>query len=311
MKTHLRVLLPTLLGMAAAVLAAGAQAQPASQATLPRPDHTVIVIEENKGFADIIGSSNAPYLNSLLTQGASLTSSYALHHPSQPNYMELFSGASQGVFNDTCPKGKFTAPSLGGNLLLKGLTFKGYAEDLPSNLTTCTKGTYARKHCPWITFADVPATASANFTKFPKDATGFVHLPAVSLVVPNLVNDMHSLKTNPADLIPQEVANGDTWLKQHLDAYAQWAKTHNSLLIVTWDEDSSTYRYPQDRSQKIDTQPPGNHIATILVGAMVTPGVTSNWHYTHHDLLRTIEDMYGLPLIGGSQNAGDITDIWK
>src|SRR5256885_4346901 len=74
-----------------------------AQAPLPRPDHIVIVIEENKDYGQIVGSANAPYLNLLIEQGALLDRSYALHHPSQPNYIELFSGNEQGVFNDTCP----------------------------------------------------------------------------------------------------------------------------------------------------------------------------------------------------------------
>ena len=292
--------------------AATVEARAQAPVTLPRPDHIVIVIEENKGFSDIVNSPNAPYLNSLVTQGASLTSFHALHHPSQPNYMELFSGNTQGVFNDTCLSGEFAVPSLGWNLVQKGLSFSGYAEDLPDDLTVCTEGrTYARKHCPWIAFADVPAESSVNFTNFPKDAAGFAHLPVVSLVVPNLVSDMHSTKADALDSVPEEVASGDVWLRVHLDAYAQWAKTHNSLLIVTWDEDSSSYTYPLIRSQAINTQPPENHIATILVGEMVTPGATGKHKYTHHDLLRTIEDMYGLPLIGGSQSARDIVGIWK
>ncbi len=301
-----------LAGSGAAAPATPATAQPAAVATLPHPKHIVILIAENKGYGDIINSTNASYLNALTTQGASLTNFCALHHPSQPNYINFFSGATQGIFNDTCPKAKFTAPSLGGSLIQNKLSFKGYAEDLPHDLTICMAGnTYGRKHCPWLDFTDVPAGASSTFTTFPKQASGFEKLPAVSLVIPNLFHDMHSAKTDTQDPIPEEIATGDAWLKEHLDAYVQWAKANNSLLIVTWDEDSSTYDYPTDASMKIDTQPPHNHIATILVGAMVTPGATSAQQYTHHDLLRTIEDMFGLPLLGGSQNARDIDGIWK
>src|SRR5262245_33808456 len=69
-------------------------------AALPRPDHIVIVIEENHDFAQIIGSADAPYINSLVQQGAVMTASTAVEHPSQPNYLDLFSGANQGVVND-------------------------------------------------------------------------------------------------------------------------------------------------------------------------------------------------------------------
>jgi hypothetical protein len=292
------------------------QGTPAAPRDLPRPDHVVIVIEENKGYDDIIGSSSAPYLNSLVEQGALLTKFYAMHHPSQANYMEFFSGNDQGIFNDICPKARFTKPSLGGSLLRGKLTFAGFAEDVPARPFVCEAGLYAMRHCPWVEFKDVPKSLTRNMSMFPTTAQGFEKLPAVALVVPNLVNDMHSLSASDpqvtgAAALPLEVANGDKWLKAHIDAYAQWAREHNSLLIITWDEDSSTYNYPKVRSQSILTQPPANRIATIFVGSMVAVGKKSEEVYSFYDLLRTIEDMYGLPPLGGSKTARDITDIWK
>src|SRR5262245_57648456 len=68
-------------------------------AGLPRPDHVVIVIEENHSFSQIIGSPAAPYINSLAQQGALFTQSFATTHPSQPNYIQLFSGGTQGVID--------------------------------------------------------------------------------------------------------------------------------------------------------------------------------------------------------------------
>src|ERR1051325_9037670 len=132
-------------------------------AGLPRPDHIVIVVEENQDYHDILGTgttppilwsvvppsqlSMAPYIRKLANQGASLTNMFAETHPSQPNYLALFSGSSQGVQGDNTPAAQFTAPSLGGQLLAKGLTFASYSEDLPSTGFLGTKsGEYARKH---------------------------------------------------------------------------------------------------------------------------------------------------------------------
>jgi acid phosphatase len=295
------------------ILLQGTHAAPRA---LPKPDHIVIVIEENKGYDDIIGSSNAPYINSLAGQGVLLTKFYAMHHPSQPNYLEFFSGNSQGVFNDVCPKASFSKPSLGGSLISRQLTFAGFAEDVPADPSVCEKNFYAKRHCPWVEFKDVPTSLTRSMTDFPTTADGFAKLPTVSFVIPNVVNDMHSL--SEADIkgrdpsgIPGRVAIGDKWLKENIDGYAQWAVQHNSLLIVTWDEDSSAYNYPYNKSQRIPTKPPDNHIPAIFVGSMVTPGVKNDEVYSFYDLLRTIEDMYGLPPLGGSKTARDITNIWK
>jgi hypothetical protein len=121
-----------------------------------------------------------------------------------------------------------------------------------------------------------------SYTSFPTD---FTKLPTVSFVVPNVQDDMHD----------GTVSKGDTWLKNNLDSYAQWAKSNNSLLIVTWDENDNTND--------------GNRIPTILVGQMVQPGSYSE-PINHYSVLRTVEDMYGLPYAGASASATPITTIW-
>src|SRR2546430_965650 len=103
-------------------------------ASLPQPAHVVLVIEENHGFSSIIGSPAAPYINGLAQQGALMTNSFAIEHPSQPNYLDIFSGSNQGVTDDTfpAPGSPYTTPDLGGELIKAGFTFGGYSEDMPS-----------------------------------------------------------------------------------------------------------------------------------------------------------------------------------
>ena len=251
-------------------------------ATLPTPSHVIIVIEENHSFNSIIGSSSAPYINSLANAGALFTSSFAITHPSEPNYLALFSGSTQGISDDSCPH-SFSGPDLGGELIHAGLTFSGYSEGLPSvGSTVCTSGNYARKHNPWSDFTDVPSSANMPFTSFPSN---FNTLPKVSIVVPNLQDDMHD----------GTIQQGDTWLQNHLNSYVQWAQNNNSLLMVTWDED--------DNSQS-------NQIPTIFVGPMVKTGQYSE-QITHYNVLRTLEDMYGLPTANNSSSASAIADCWQ
>src|SRR5471032_1596861 len=72
-------------------------------AAVPTPDHVVIVIEENHSQTEIIGSASAPYINALAAQGANFTQSFAITNPSQPNYLALFSGSTQGITDDSTP----------------------------------------------------------------------------------------------------------------------------------------------------------------------------------------------------------------
>lgn len=269
---------------------------------LPRPDHIVIVIEENKSLADVIGSKNAPYLNALAKRGALLTSFTAAHHPSQPNYIDFFAGSPLGVCDDSCIPAPFTANNLGAALLATpGRSFAGFAEDLPKK-PVCDLNGFAKRHCPWMDFSNVPAPATKDFSQFPKD---FRTLPTVSFVIPNVVHDMHDGK-----VIADEVKAGDRWLRSKLAAYAKWAERHNSLLIVTWDEDSNE-NYRIACPAIITTTPPANQIPTIIAGQHVRRGSRSTTAYSHHDLLRTILDMYGIPPFAGATAAQDITGIWR
>jgi hypothetical protein len=246
------------------------------------PDHVVIAIMENHSYSSIIGSSDAPYINSLVAGSAVMTSSHAITHPSEPNYLWLFSGSNQGVTSDTCSVGPFATDNLGSLLIGASFTFTGYSEDLPSaGNTMCTSGEYARKHNPWSFFSNLAPTTNQPFSAFPAD---FTTLPTVSFVVPNLIDDMHD----------GTIAEGDAWLQTNVDPYVQWAKTHNSLFVLTWDED--------DGSQS-------NQILTLFAGEPVTPGSYAQ-SINHLSVLRTIEDLYGLDYAGSSGSATPIPGIF-
>lgn len=185
--------------------------------------------------------------------------------------------------SDACPV-TFTAPNLASALLAAGKTFAGYAEELPATGSpVCSAGNYARKHVPWADFGNIPASVNQPFTSFP--AAGFSRLPTVSFVIPDLCNDMHDCS----------VATGDSWLRAHLGGYVSWAMTHDSLLIVTWDEDDGTA---------------ANQIPTIFVGQQVRPGSYSG-RITHYSVLATIEAAYGLTLDGSAASTAPIEYIWR
>jgi phosphatidylinositol-3-phosphatase len=282
-------------------------------AFLPRYDHIVIVVEENKDYDQIIGNPAAPYLNKLAAEGANLRRMFGEEHFSQGNYFWLFSGSNQNVgFVDRVPRTEFTTSNLGQQLIAKGLSFKGYSQSLPaigSEIDTAPPNcrdscVYRRKHVPWISFANVPngttveTSSNLRFADFPSD---YSKLPTVAFVIPDMEHDMHN--GAPKDSIPA----GDLWLTQNLEAYYQWAKTHNSLLIVTFDENDNKTRITgltdpavdSDRGQsRRDRQ---NRIATTFAGAFVKPRYAEPNSMTHVNILRTVEAMYGLPKSGAQQ----------
>jgi hypothetical protein len=265
---------------------------------IPRPDHVVIVILENKSYDQIIDNPAAPYVNRLAGEGALFTQSYAVTHPSQPNYLALFSGSTQGVTQNGCPI-SVRGSNLARELRKKRLTFGIYSESMPgAGYMGCEDGLYVRKHNPAANWQgmSVPPHANMPFNMFPSD---YSKLPTVSMVVPNRINDMHDGET------PQAIGRGDQWLKDHLDSYVKWAATHNSLLIVTWDEDDEA-----NNTNRVAAFFAGNHIATIFVGPMVKPG-RYDTSIDHYSVLRTVLDMYGLKRIGQTADAAPIVDVWQ
>src|SRR6185437_2652361 len=124
------------------------------------PDHVLVAIFENKDFAQINGNTKAPYLNQLMrTSAAVMVNAHGVAHPSQPNYLALFSGSTQGVGSDKCFDPLPGRANLGSQLIAAGKTFTGYSEDLPDiGYTGCTSGGYAAKHNPWVHFANLPVT---------------------------------------------------------------------------------------------------------------------------------------------------------
>ncbi|HZC40158.1 MAG TPA: alkaline phosphatase family protein [Streptosporangiaceae bacterium] len=250
---------------------------------IPVPARTAVVVMENHGYGDVIGSPAAPFINTLARRGALLTRSYAVTHPSEPNYLALFSGSTHGVTSDACPV-SFAGPNLATGLLAAHRTFAGYSEGLPrAGSPVCAAGLYARKHVPWADFSNVPAAVSKPFRDF--GAGGYASLPSVSFVIPDLCDDMHNCP----------VVTGDQWLRRHLAGYARWAMTHRSLLILTWDEDGGSQ---------------GNHIPTIFLGQQVRPG-RYRQPVTHYGVLRTIEDAYRLRPDGKAATARPVTAIWR
>lgn len=264
-----------------------ADSAPLRARKLPRPDHIVIVIEENRAYKSVIGNAAAKYINALARHGALFSQSYAITHPSQPNYLALFSGSTQDVTDDSCPH-TFSGDNLASVLIRAGMTFEMYSESLPAvGYTGCVYGNYQRKHNPAVNWQgiNVPPGVNLPFRNFP---VNYALLPTVAIVVPDQENDMH----NGGEL--EAITRGDTWLRTHLDAYVRWARTHNSLLIVTWDEDDGSDR---------------NHIPTLFVGPMVRQGAYSR-RIDHYHLLRTILDMYAVAPLGHSATAQPIDYVW-
>lgn len=247
--------------------------------------HVTVIVMENFDYEEVIGNEQAPYLNELAASNALFTNSSGVAHPSEPNYLALFSGSTQGVTSDACPL-TFTGENLAAELLASGYTFDGYSEGWPGAGNPCyaAPGTvtsgylYWRKHVPWADFTGVSLYAYSHAY-----ASGTALAGSVNFIVPDICNDMHDCG----------VAAGDRWLSQHVPDIEAWDNAHRGLLIVTFDEGEYSAT---------------NHIATIMAGPMVNSGSYSQ-AINHYSVLRLIEDNFGLPHMGHSADASPIADV--
>jgi phosphatidylinositol-3-phosphatase len=265
-----RIVLPLIVAVAAAgMLARPLTAEPA--ASVPRLAHTVVIVFENHERSDILGSGAAPTFEQLASTYAEATADYAVAHPSLPNYLALVSGSTHGVTSDCtdCPQ---SGQTIGSQLSAKHLPWTAYAEGYPMS------SRFAKKHVPFLYF---PGGASHVLTlqRFnPRK------LPAYSLVVPDLCNDMHDCS----------IATGDHWLHNFI---APLLTVKNTAIFIVFDEGTGNAGG-------------GGNVALIVAGTAVRRHSVFKAATSHYGLLRTIESALGLPLLGHARTATPLTGIW-
>lgn len=268
--------------VAAVVCSTGESAQP----QVPAFDHVVVVVLENKERGKVLGNPNAPAFNAFARKGAVLRAYRAVTHPSLPNYLALVSGSTHGISSD-CTRCTVGGRSLADTLEARKLTWKAYAEGLPRvGWTGPSRGRYAKKHVPFLYFRRVLTSPArlrriVPLAQLTRDrASG--RLPNFALVVPNLCHGMHDCT----------VATGDAWLKRFLPPLL---KLPGTAVFVVFDES--------------DTADPG--VPALALGSLVRARSYSTSPMSHYALLRTIEQGFGLPLLGRSARATPITGIWS
>ncbi len=262
------------------------QSAPALAKAAPALDHVIVVIMENHSYDQVVA---APYISTLISGGVLFTNSYGVTHPSQPNYLALWAGGTQGVTNDVCPSPgqPYSTENLGHACEAAGVSWRAYSEDLPavgSTVCTANSSLYARKHEPWTDFSNLDHTRERPYSELASDIAAGT-LPQLSFVVPNQCNDMHSCS----------VATADAWLAANIPAMLD-AVGPRGMVVLTFDEDDSHS---------------GNHVLTVFAGPAVQAGQTSTQHLNHYTVLRCLCEVLGLTPFAAATNESSITGIWS
>jgi hypothetical protein len=255
---------------------------------------------ENKEYGQVIGSPAAPYLNRLAAENTLVEQSYAITHPSLPNYLALLAGNTFGVTSD-CTDCFVDQPNLVDALEARGRSWRAYIEDLPApcSLAAGTNGLaglggegYVLKHNPFFYFQDIRANpARCNrvvpLSQLDADLAGS-HAPDFMWITPNLQHDTHDAP----------VADGDRWLADFLPRlFASPAWRTGALLIITWDEGTTDAGCCGGLAA-------GGHVPTVLVRAGGPHGVRVRDPTTHYSVLRTVEDLLHVDRLGVSASSG-------
>ena len=356
---------PTLVLLLLAALLAGAGlSRPASGATsgattpatsgyVPPIKHVFVINIENKGYDATWGpGSAAPYLaNTLRNQGVLLNTYYGTAHNSQPNYVAQISGQgpnpqmqgdcqiySSFVGSGTAAPGQAvgdgcvfpsSVPSLPDQLNAKGLSWKGYMEDMKTpcrhpalntqdQTQKATVGDqYAARHNPFVYFASITgspscATHDVDLSQLPTDLASATSTPNLSYITPNLCDDGHDspcVDGRPGGLVS---ANAwlQTWVPKILNSPAYKA---DGMLVITADESDG----PQSDSSACCGEGPGpntplpgiaglggGRVGALVLSRWTSPATWSTTSYNHYSLLASLEDVFRLSYLGYAASPG-------
>jgi len=252
---------------------------------------------ENHSYASVIGSTSAPFENQLAGDCGLATNYHNVDHPSLPNYIAATSGipfGSLGPFTSDCnPGSSCSAGPTVSSIFSQVPSWKAYEESMPSQCRRSNSGDYAVRHNPPPYFQELTGSCPANDVPFAGFESDFDagSLPAFSFVTPNLINDTHD----------GSVAQGDSWLRTtvgHIVSSAPY-RAGNVALFITWDEGEGG----SASNCAFNTVDVGCHVPTIVVAPSTTAGTRSAALFNHYSLLRTAEDLLGVPALGQAATA--------
>jgi phospholipase C len=256
--------------------------------------HVIWVWMENKSYSNIIGSPNAPYENSLATSCGLATNYHNITHPSLPNYIGATSGlAPIGLtqFTGDCAP-SMSCSTTANSIFGQSSTWRAYEESMPTNCDRTDAGLYAVRHNPPPYFSALARCGSSDvpYSQLATDLSAKT-LPAFAFVTPNLDDDTHNAS----------VATGDHWLQTNLAPIfaSKSYKSGTTVVFVTWDEGTGGTA----TNCASNTTDVGCHVATIVASPSTRGGTRSATLFNHYSMLRTTEQLLGVPALQRAINA--------
>ena len=319
------VLAAALLTVVVAVTTASASAP---RSNLKNFQHVWVVMMENTSETSLIGNPNAPYINHLAQTVGLASNYYGVTHPSQPNYIAITSGSTNGVVNDNDTT--IDVPNIVDQLESHGKTWRDYQQSLSlcnGNKFAHSCGgpgnqLYERKHNPFVSYVDVASNPArmANVVDLDQLQTDLSsgNAPDYSFIAPNQCHDMHGIASNhndPCDFSNEQsiIGLGDTFLHGLVDEItSSSAWNGNSAIFVIWDESDFTGSGPAgfgDTSGCCDANPGGGHVLGLVLSHSDHSARQSNVAYNHYSQLSTIEGGWNLGCLAFTCDTANVTPM--
>jgi phosphatidylinositol-3-phosphatase len=276
--------------------------------------HVFVVAMENTPAAKVFKGPDTPYLQSLAARGARATRFVDLLKPavvSEPHYLLMEAGTATFPDGRLCGNGDATAENstsstdhLVTQMDAAGVSWMSYQEGLdPATTGACpiaSAGDYAPKHNPFVFFQDVsgnpPSKANARcavhhrpFSALASDL-GSGDVANYVFVTPDLCHDMHDACEDGV----KRQTSGDKWLSENLPPLLEYADKNEGVVFLVWDEGSAS----------------DGVLPFYAFGPSVKAGEVAAGTVTHRSLLRSVETMFGLPLLPTVADANDLSELF-
>jgi hypothetical protein len=301
-------------------------------------DHVFLIYLENKGVDDIVGSPNAPYINSLINTEDYADNYYALGHPSDPNYFRVMGGSDFGI--DYNPAGNaIDAPSLMQEMDKAGISWAGYAQSMPFPGDLVSSGNYAVDQLPFAQFDYVydntPTYLQDHLLPLTELSTNLQDpntFPEFTWIAADEDHNMEGPIDSPSGIAQfitsqftdqqYNVAAGDQFLQQEISTIENsptWTDpTQHDAIFITMDEDNNNLSLGFGND--------GNNVPMIVIpnggavtdGGMLSGPFTTDAYYNEYSLMATLEDTLRTttgtplaPLTANDMYAPPMNAFWK
>ena len=279
--------------------------------------HVFVVAMENADAAAVYTGADWQYVSGgLLPQAAralAFQDELAIGLPSEPHYVWMEAGTN--VFADhtfTTDDPPSAANSTGdpNHLVTQlaqaeiGADWMSYQEGIDAGTGACpvaSDGFYRPNHDPFVFFRDVAASppsktaATCMAHHRPLSALagdlGAADVSAYVFITPDLCHNGHGQSGCPDDNNQQ---SADQWLSESLPSLIAFADANEGVIFLVWDEGAS-----------------GHLLPFIAVGPHVKAGYAGTVSYSHSSLLKSLEEIFGLPILPTVTAASDFADLFE